>query len=397
MQEKPVTISGAKGVRNNVPEERLGKDELARGYNIDIDETGYLTRRRGTQRIVTTSAGHSLYSNGEYAFFVDGTSLKRLDKNLTTTTTLRSDLTANLRMKYVAIPGRVFYTNNLQTGCFDGVRNRSWGITVPGLPTVSESIGELPAGQYQYTMTYVRDDGQESGAPLQGYITIAANKGLSFSAIPQSSDTTVARKRIYISSVDSKVLYLAMEIANSATTAVYRGYREGVIPLLTQFRGPPIAASALAYYNGRIYFAVGQNLFYTEAYNYELVDYRSAFIPFSETITTVSASENGLFVGTENGTYYLSGGSAESLALKQCCDYGTVPGTEVELSPSHFAKGENSGIITGWMSKKGFCVGTPDGQVLNVSANTYNITAAKEGASMYKDSLTPQVVVSLFS
>lgn len=397
MQERPITISGFEGIRNIVPEERLKPTELTVGSNIDIDETGRISRRRGTNRIVNTTSAHSLHSTGDRALFVDGTSLKSLDKDFTTVTTLRSDLTSGLKMKYISIPGRTFFSNGIQTGCLMSSGVRSWGLTVPTLPTTTETIGELPAGTYSYSITYVRSDGQESGAPLAGNITITANKGISFSSIPVSSDSSVSHKRIYISSYNSEVLYLTMTLPAATTSAVYRGYKEGIIPLITSHKGPPPAGNILEYYNSRIYIAKDNVLWFTDVFNYELVDFRKNFIQFDAKIATVAAMEDGLFVGTEAETLFLSGQSAERMTMNKVADYGTIPGTEVTLDASRFAKGEGSGNIRGWMSKTGFCVGIGQGQMVNVSANLYSVATAKEGASLFKDSTTPQVIVSLFN
>lgn len=402
MKEKPITIKGTSGIRNAVPEDRLGINpdtkliELTTASNIDIDETGRTKRRMGTNRLVTCSSAHSLFSNGETALFVDNTSLKSLDKDFSTVTVLRT-VVAGLRMRYTYIPSKIFFSNGIETGCYERGIVRTWGIAVPGLPTTVETIGELPAGQYTYSMTYVRRDGQESGAPLGASITIADNKGISFSAIPSSTDPDVITKRIYISSHDGEIMYMALELPNAAATAVYRGYKEGVLPLVTQFKGPPPAGTALETYNGRGYIAKDNILWFTDLFSYELVDYRENFIQFDDKITTVAASQNGLFIGTTTETFFLSGDSADVLGLSKLADYGTVPNTEVELDSSKLSKGDGAGVLKGWMSNKGFCVGLAQGQMINLSANLYNIPAAKEGATLYKDSSTPQIVVSLFN
>lgn len=398
MQEKPVSIQGFKGIRNVVPSERLDVADLTVGSNVDIDETGRVSRRKGTTKLVTTSAAHSLYANEDIALFVDGTALKKLDKDFSTVATLRSDLTAGLRMRYASVPKRIFFSNGLQTGCWTPAGSRTWGLAVPtSLPATTSTIGELPAGLYSYSITYVRSDGQESGAPLSGSITLTDNTGISFTAIPVSSDTDVVKKRIYISAHDSTTLYLAIELPAGTTTAVYRGYKEGVLPLLTQFKGPPPAGTVLEYYNSRIYIARDNVLWFTDAFNYELVDYRKNFIQFDDKITTIAAVEDGLFVGTESETIFLGGNSAEQLSATQVAAYGTVPGTETTLDGSRYAKGDAQGSVKGWMSTTGFCVGTSGGQMVNVSSSLYSAAQAKEGASLYKDSLTPQVVVSLFN
>jgi hypothetical protein len=60
-------------------------------------------------------------------------------------------------------------------------------------------------------------------------------------------------------------------------------------------------------YKGRIYLADGKTLWVTELYRYHIVNRTRGFIQFEHNITLVMAVDDGLYVGTEGGLYFLKG------------------------------------------------------------------------------------------
>jgi len=91
--------------------------------NIDIDDEGMIHRKKGygESPVVAGSAIHSFWSDGKTALFVDGTTFKRLNKDLTATT-LISGVNPNDRMSYVSVNGTVYFGNNSIVGfVFEGL------------------------------------------------------------------------------------------------------------------------------------------------------------------------------------------------------------------------------------------------------------------------------------
>lgn len=394
--EKTVSLSEFKGLNNVLPEDRIKPNELTEATNLNIDESGKISSRAGFALTASTTSAHSLTAVSNKLIYVDGTSLMQSLDGITSTV-LRTGLTPGAKMRYADLVGRLYMTNGKQTGVVDSLGSRSLGLDIPALPTAATTSGELPAGRYSYSMTYVRSDGQESGAPRSGTIEISAGQGISFTNLPVSSDSGVVGKRIYVSSAGGEELFLTHSLAAGTTSAVYRGYRQGIVPLITMHKGPPPAGTALAFFNGRLYIAQGNVLWFTDLYNYELVDYRKNFVQFEDAIQTVAAVDDGLFVGTSTQTYFLRGKAAGELEQVAVANYGTIAGSEVTINGYRLGKDGTQGLTKGWVSTNGLCVGVSGGEVINLSNNTYNISSAKFGASLYKDKPIPQVVISLFN
>lgn len=71
--------------------------------------------------------------------------------------------------------------------------------------------------------------------------------------------------------------------------------------------GPPPRATAIEAYSGRIYLAVGKTLWATELYRYHHVDKTKNFMQFEHDIVLLLAVNDGIFVGTTGGLYFIRG------------------------------------------------------------------------------------------
>jgi hypothetical protein len=78
-------------------------------------------------------------------------------------------------------------------------------------------------------------------------------------------------------------------------------------PVAGQLLGDPIRANCIEGYKGRIYLADGRTLWATDLFRYHLINRTRGFIQFEHDITLVMAVDDGLYVGTEGGLYFLKG------------------------------------------------------------------------------------------
>lgn len=108
------------GINNVADAINLKLEELAEANNVDIDNEGRIVRRKGyTKKFTPSSKTHSLWSNGRMCFFVDGTDLKRLHEDYTTTT-IRSNV-SSLPMEFVDVNEDVYYSNASVNGYIDSL------------------------------------------------------------------------------------------------------------------------------------------------------------------------------------------------------------------------------------------------------------------------------------
>ena len=392
-------ITVVRGVRNDVSAERFAPGDLLYARNVDIDESGRAQRRAGTE-VVFPGAAHSVWSDGEQGFFIQGGHLKRFLADGTTSTLAE---TAGARAAYAAINGTVFWTDGATSGAITAGVNHPWGMVPPDAIYPAPTAGHMIPGSYLCTMTFVDAAGKESGAPRAGLTETTG--GLSFSNLPVSSDPRVTRKNIYISATNGDLPFLSATIDNAATAITIAELGAQSIPVRTQFMGPPPAGQVLGYYNGRAYVASGPYLFYSQPYEYDLFDQRSGFVAFDSDVQTFAAVADGIFIGTVKRTVFLAGAEPEKFIQRPISPCGTVLGTVVMTSGDVLAPSDDIdgfGVATStvafWMSKLGPVLGLDGGVVKDLTARHFVPPAASHGAALLKRrNATPQYVVSLFN
>lgn len=382
------------GLRNNTSAERFQQTDLVAAQNVVLDNTGRLKRREG-QTLKLSGATHSLWSFGDLCLMVQGTELKQLHADFTATT-LRAGLTANQPMSYCYVAGRVYYSNGLETGVVEGQRSRSWGVIPPMTQgSAVATVGDMRPGVYQWAVTYLRGDGQESGTGLAGEINLPDGGGLVFT-LPVSDDPDVTHKLLYLSPPNGDVLYEAALLKNSDTTATYAdtGVRLNR-PLDTQFKQPAPAGHIVAHYRGRMLVAIDNSLFYSDAFGYELFDLRHWYT-FDSRIQIVAPTENGIFVATEHRTEFVQGKDAHEFELIHRADYGAVEGTLAYLPARLLGLDGGEDDVAIWTATQGICLGMAGGSLLNLTNPNYQIPVrANGGASTVRtvDNVTHYVTV----
>lgn len=398
-----IKYSGFSGLRNDVDPERFDVSDLAAASNVDIDKSGRLSRRPGYTSVLA-GAYHSMWSDDVTCLVVSGGALLKLSASYATTT-LRTLADANSRMWYSKINDRIYFSNGTDTGVIENGVARTWGIAVPSLPAVTVTVGNLPAGSYQFSMTYLRNDGQESGAPLSGVITVPAGSGLNFT-LPVSSDTGVVLKQVYISTPNGEVLYQALQVANSVTAVSYTNDAlELTLPLITQFMGPPPAGQLVEYYKGRTFVAAGDGIYPSEEFAYELFDLRK-YIPMDGRVTLLApfedqerldteANQSGFFVGTDKSCGTLTGSS--SFVYVNRIDYGAIEGAVALVDGTLFTDGATKvGLLPMWLTTQGICVGMPQMEIRNLTRSRYTFSPSGKGAAIFVQGINKFIATSNF-
>jgi len=376
------------GVRNDVGPERFGPGDLVAADNCDLDSTGKLKRRRGFAPVLAGDF-HSLWSDGDLCLMASDSELLRLLPNYTTIT-LRDDLSSVARMAYCRVNERVYYSNGYQTGVVENGASRSWGIAPPVYQPAAAAIGgELYAGTYQYALTFLRQDGQESGTSVAGSIDLAANSGIAFSFIQLSTDPGVTHKAIYLSPANGEVLYRALTLDNATTSASYTD--NGVrlqSPLDTQFLQDAIPGHLICYYRGRLYVARDNLLFPAEPFAYELFDLRR-YLPFDSRITLLAAMTDGIFVGTEHQQLFLAGRGPDEFEPTLKTKYGAAKLVKQ-------ARGQGDSPVAFWLSSQGVQLGLNQGGLTNLTPQ-YSFAATNGGAGLFRRDPISQYLALLAS
>ena len=174
-------------------------------------------------------------------------------------------------------------------------------------------------------------------------------------------------------------------------------------PIRGKLLGRPPLATSLAYYNGRLYMGSGKVVWATELYLYDLVDKTRTFFPFEGEVLMVGSVVDGIYVGTDEGVWFLSG---DSFPLKRArvMDSPVIPGTMVYI-PAELGNPPEIGpfrqenppmeMAIAFMTTRGFCVGEDGGKATNLTESRFFFPGMARGASMFRrqDGFNQYVVV----
>ena len=370
-----------KGLRNTVDARDFDPGDLEVALNVDIDDGLNVGRRYGFGTVVVAGVDRSLFAAGPICLGVGSNALKQILPNYGTVT-LRSGLTPGRDLSYSPVADRVYWSNGVELGCVHEGANRSWGLPVPALPASASTGGDLPDGTYQFTVTFIRSDGQESGAARAGTIALTAKGGIALSAIPVAEDATVVAKAVYVSTRNGSALFRAGLITNATTTFAIRELGDPAAPLQTQFLSAPPAGECVGYFNGYMIVARENRLYPSEAYAPELFDPRKA-VPFLDRITMVAPLADGVWIGTDSEALWLSGATPEQWQYVQRADYGVIPGTASYADGEFLGDGSAAGEETVYFAtKRGICVGREGGRLMNLTESRFAFPAQPVGAGV---------------
>jgi len=374
------------GLRNNVSAEMFARGDLVTALNIDITDALDIARRKGFSAPVTANVDRDLWASGPICLGVGSNALKQVNPDYSVTT-LRTGLTPARPLAYAVVGDRVFWSNGVELGCVQNGANRTWGITPPGMPVLTAASGALGIGKYQVVVTYLRQDGQESGTGLAVAIELTAVGGIALSSIPVSTDAAVTHKVIYATSVGGEILYRRGLITNATATFLIDELQKDSSPLLTQFLQPPPAGDHIGYWKGWMLVAKDNRLYPSESYGPELFDLRKA-VPFLDRITMVAPLVNrsdGVWVGTDTQVIFISGESPEAWKFRVVAEYGVIPGTLAYGDGELVGNGQQVGnVLAFFATKRGLCVGASDGQLTNLTESRFAYPSMDRGAGVVR-------------
>lgn len=380
MEPKTTRIAALLGLRSDVDPERMTPGDMTTALNVRLDASGRASRRDG-RTLVSAGNTHSLFSDGVTTLCVRAGYLQRVnaDNSLIALTSVSGPVA------YCTVNGLIYWSDGLTSGIVEAGQNRSWGLPVPqGGNAESTLSGNLLPGSYQWTMTFVRLDGQESGAGAAQTLDLPDGGGIRFTA-PMSFDADIVGVVFYLSTTNGKTLYKAL-VLEPGMQAEYRGNGfDLVAPLLTQFMQCAVPGEVLAYMAGRIWVGTGAVIFPSGPFSHELFDPQE-YLPVSGNVTMLApqATGNGMFVGTDKGVFYMAGASPAEMNISPKGNPPVIRGTLTYVPGNLFGDGQFSGIdIPVWACKTGIQAGYPDGSVMSLTQGRYPLDLSGVGASYF--------------
>ena len=145
----------------------------------------------------------------------------------------------------------------------------------------------------------------------------------------------------------------------------------------------------IEYYNGRLYVARNETIWYSDVNYFNQVDRRYNFIQFENEITMMRAVNDGIWVcvGDINrqNTYFIQGATREEFTLRNFANYGCIEGSDVSIKDAGKVGEGLTGKAVMWTSDGGICIGANSGQFINITDGKFNTPDKRFGAGLFRD------------
>ena len=279
--------------------------------DFDVNKNGMLTQKQGyTNKDAGTFS--CIGGDDKRCFAVRNNNLVEVIPNGTsyTFTTIRSGVGA-VDLDFAECDGNYYYVGASVNGVIKSTSSKSFGLpSVATQPTLTQAdTGSLLKGTYLVACTFLDSTGLESGTVAPASITISADgKKIALSNIPVSANADVTSVAIYVSTRNGGELYRQATVNNGVTTANISTVTKDSFKFYTEGINPAPYGSLIAYHFSHLYIANGAYLFYSETKRYHHWRPENNY-KFPSTITGIMPCENGLWVATLDGIYWINGKS----------------------------------------------------------------------------------------
>ena len=154
------------------------------------------------------------------------------------------------------------------------------------------------------------------------------------------------------------------------------------------FSAPPVG-HLLEVRSLRMFVAKDNILWYSEPSAYNQFRLAANYFIFPSRIRMVQAVDSGLWVSDSENIYFLNGEIAPTMqempVQRKKADYPAIEGTAVKVPGSRIGNGEMQGIVIVFIIPKGICIGSGDGQLINLTERKIDLPLGLTGAGFYKD------------
>ena len=280
-------------------------------------------------------------------------------------------------LSYAEVDGFVYISNKYWNKVLDPKTNTlsQWGRTIPNGPALlSSSTGSLPVGTYHVCLTDVSGSDISGNSPVSS-ITLSSVGGIQI--LNRSVGSVV-----WCTDQNEGILYRIGEVDLIVDLMT-------VEPLPTLMCSPPPLMSNLCHAFGLMWGSLGNDVYHSQPFRPSLFRLSLNKFPFNSEVTLIARVPTGIFVGTEEETFFLDGTEPEKMqqrsvgvgVVKGSLTYcNNVPALGDVLQTSE--KGYQD--VPMWRSKDGIVIGNAAGKLYNLTKNKVKLDVPSTGASVYR-------------
>ena len=122
-----------------------GIAEMQVAVNVELDDTGRVSRRKGYEATAVTDPVHSLWCDGKDAYCVTGGNLCRINGDLTLS--VLETVQADAQVSYAMAGNRTYYINGFQKGILENGAASDWAMDGYEGPVTNKELMDPPMGR----------------------------------------------------------------------------------------------------------------------------------------------------------------------------------------------------------------------------------------------------------
>jgi hypothetical protein len=347
--------------------------------NFDVSPAGRLVLRPGFAR-VTSQPFRCLWQSPLHGdvFGALGEDWVRIDSLSWTYQTLAS--VGAGEVFHEVLNNRVVCAGENGIFVFDGESARRLTLETPPPPVLAEAAnGSLSAGTYGAAIAWTRGK-LESPLSEASFMTVGEGADLEI-AFPPCLDTTVDGARLYLTRANGGEFLLAGSYPLSAIVPV------SLLPPLGRaapfrFMAPMPTGSFPKLWNGRLFVARANVLYWSEALAYHVHDPRHGFLPLPQRIRFVAPVDAGLWIGQADRVCFLRGSRPDEFSVENKAARPPVAGSAIGVPSEVLGEiaqgGANCAV---WLAGNGYVIGTAGGQIVEAHAGALAGISGQGGVS----------------
>ena len=152
----------------------------------------------------------------------------------------------------------------------------------------------------------------------------------------------------------------------------------------TRIWGDPPIGEIVRLFAARAWVVSGNVIWYSEPFNYNLFQMGRNFIPLEDKVTMFRPLVKGAFLSTRKSMYYLRGTDPKEMSLETVANYPAVAYTDTLINGASVLAGKYSPYICAvWTSVEGICLGTQDGNMINLTMDKLTYPRSLSGCALY--------------
>lgn len=375
------------GMDNVSPEPRDGSARRPRtvfdARDVDFDRDGNVMRRPGAVQLDARSI-HSIGSAAGHSFCMVGNQLCRIAWPWS------AEVIATLPtadpVSYTSFDGAAIVSSRSALVRVDGdgsVRD----VAPPNAPTFTVAPianGGLDAGRYGVAVSTIAAHGEGPLGPIL-FVDVPAGGGLQVSGLSVPAGGTSLQ--LYRTGANGDVLYAAAVVPTGMPQFLLGSGARGR-DCIVRNTGQMPPGSIVRPWRGRLVTAQGRYLRFSLPMRPGLTDIRHGWKDMTDRIVMVEPVEGGLWVGTTRAVFWLPGSTPEEMRIVRTTAAPPVPGasmvTQSESLPDALELGALPVAL--WLSADGYCIGGPDGRLIQPQAKQITLQPGVFGSVTYVQS-----------